>query len=157
MITSINRKHTHYSFISSLHLSFVDSCFDNIQWRIEEGSLLLQLTFLLASYSPLGMRIFTRQMVIHYFRTSFKSSLFRSHLRALGSSPFERARSLTHASSSFVSFVLRARFCCFHFHFSFRFARHGRPLAKESWQRGSISHPSVFILTNKPIKPPWLD
>ena len=121
MITSINRKHTHYSFISSLHLSFVDSCFDNIQWRTEEGSLLLQLTFLLASYSPLGMRIFARQVVVHYFRTSLKSSLFRSHLRALGSSPFERARSLTHASRSLVSFVCGCAFIVFRFHPSFRF------------------------------------
>ena len=67
-----------------------------------------------------------------------------------------RARSLPHSRVKVVGFVrLRVRFHCFSFPSFVSF--HGRPLAKESWRRGSISRPSEFILTNKPIKPPWLD
>ena len=79
--------------------------------------------------------------------------LFLFTLKSLRSSPRFRARSRVSGRS-------RARLISFFVSFPNSFllrASRSFVLQKRGWRRGSISRPSEFILTNKPIKPPWLD
>ena len=116
---------------------------------------LLQLAFLNASCLSRPPLTFFLFLSLQF--TSFESSLLFT-LKSLRSSlfPNECAR---------VSVVVRRRaFCffdlCFQIRLPFLARLGGRSFRIKSWRRDSISRSSQFIhqkLTNKPIKPPWLD
>ena len=78
--------------------------------------------------------------------TSFESSLFPLKVFRIESSS-ELAR---------ASVVVRGR--AFFFVSNSSSSRvYGRSFKRKSWRQVSILRPSEFTLTNKPIKPPWLD